>query len=581
MIPTSLQEQLRTFFFNAYYAADLENGFFAHVKVFLKNNRIFCLDQGVSETLIGYLLKYKHSQTEMTRLCVIPFLNQALFDKFKESLSLDIGALMDYLVWHEGIDDQEIKDKFGIKVYEMDIYGGRKDLIKSFRFFKVVTNGYGVNTSFTLYMPITLRRAMAMYYPKPELAKIVPIEKIPPTTFVFEGEKLIFNDLVKVSLYILQGNVATTTRGELSATGFKKLGIALSLTEFYPNTNIKELQYLRTRLLTTMGLLGANLQIEKNSLNHLKNLFRRYHLFDHLQLLTYLKGKHNVGRSSDAYGNYLKIGRLLPLGEWVSVDNLVNYAKYELLPLEPGSRDAIASCVKYEVDKASYAIKPSDMATMVATPALQATLFLWAAFGLVDIAYNTPQINAITPSQYSGLKYVRLTPLGAYLFEVSNHYTQPEFKVVPNPVLSPDSLTIIAHPDDNTATFMFGSYVYKMSSDNAYYTNYAIFMQDCTTLMQLKNKVDAFKIAVKDLEIPDNWHTFLNAMIAQANPFKNTNTHRLIQIPANNTDLVRLIARDVELKKYIIKAEEFYIVVFSKYEHYVKQRLKELGYLWE
>jgi hypothetical protein len=44
---------------------------------------------------------------------------------------------------------------------------------------------------------------------------------------------------------------------------------------------------------------------------------------------------------------------------------------------------------------------------------------------------------------------------------------------------------------------------------------------------------------------------------------------------------MRLIARDAELKKYIIKAEEFYIVVFGKYEYYVKQRLKELGYLWE
>ena len=44
---------------------------------------------------------------------------------------------------------------------------------------------------------------------------------------------------------------------------------------------------------------------------------------------------------------------------------------------------------------------------------------------------------------------------------------------------------------------------------------------------------------------------------------------------------MRLIARDAELKKYIIKAEEFHIVVFGKYEHYVKQRLKELGYLWE
>ncbi|MBK9459486.1 MAG: hypothetical protein IPN94_08630 [Sphingobacteriales bacterium] len=298
-------------------------------------------------------------------------------------------------------------------------------------------------------------------------------------------------------------------------------------------------------------------------------------------MLTYLKGRHNVSRSSDAYGNYLQIGKLLPLGEWVSVDNLLDYAKYEVLPLEPGSRDAIIIYVKYEIDKASYAIKPNNIETVITTPALQATLFLWAALGLVDIAYNTPKINAQTPSQYSGLKYVRLTPLGSYLFDTSNDYTPPEFKTIPNPVLSPDSLTIIAHPDDNTAPVMFGSYTSKMSSENAYYTSYAIFMQNCSSFMQLKNKVDAFKTALKDLEIPDNWHSFLNTMLAQANPFKNASTHRLIQIPADNINLMRLIARDAELKKYIIKAEEFHIVVFGKYEHYVKQRLKELGYLWE
>lgn len=581
MIPVYLQEQLRNFFFTAYYATDLENGFFAHVRVFLKTNRIFCLDQGVSDTLIGFLLKSKCLQAEMVRLCVVPFLNQALFDKFTESLPADIRTLMDYLVWNDGIDDQEIKAKFDIKIYEMSVYGGRKELIKTFRFFKVINEGYGLTASFILYLPVALRRTMAMYYPKPASAKITPIEKIPPTTFVFEGEKIVFNDLPNVSLFILQGNVVTTNRGELAVTGFKKLGAALNLPEFYPNTNVKELQYLRTRLLTTMGLLGEDLQIEKNPLNHLKNLFGRYRLFDHLQLLTYLKGRHNVSRSSDAYGNYLQIGKLLPLGEWVSVDNLLDYAKYEVLPLEPGSRDAIIIYVKYEIDKASYAIKPNNIETVITTPALQATLFLWAALGLVDIAYNTPKINAQTPSQYSGLKYVRLTPLGSYLFDTSNDYTPPEFKTIPNPVLSPDSLTIIAHPDDNTAPVMFSSYTSKMSSENAYYTSYAIFMQNCSSFMQLKNKVDAFKTALKDLEIPDNWHSFLNTMLAQANPFKNASTHRLIQIPADNINLMRLIARDAELKKYIIKAEEFHIVVFGKYEHYVKQRLKELGYLWE
>ncbi|MBK9459487.1 MAG: hypothetical protein IPN94_08635 [Sphingobacteriales bacterium] len=270
MIPVYLQEQLRNFFFTAYYATDLENGFFAHVKVFLKTNRIFCLDQGVSDTLIGFLLKNKCSQAEMVRLCVVPFLNQALFDKFTESLPADIRTLMDYLVWNDGIDDQEIKAKFDIKIYEMSVYGGRKELIKTFRFFKVINEGYGLTTSFVLYLPVALRRAMAMYYPKPASAKITPIEKIPPTTFVFEGEKIVFNDLPNVSLFILQGNVVTTNRGELAVTGFKKLGAALNLPEFYPNTNVKELQYLRTRLLTTMGLLGEDLQIEKNPLNHLK-----------------------------------------------------------------------------------------------------------------------------------------------------------------------------------------------------------------------------------------------------------------------------------------------------------------------
>ena len=578
-LSAELQEELRLLFLNSYNFKELKEGFFVYVEAFLKKERVFCLEQGVSSVTMSYLLKHTNG-IDMALLCVIPFLNQELFNKFKESLSPDIVKLMDYLVWNEQITESLISTQFGIVISETKRY--QKNLLKEFLFFKATNVGYNIYDSrYNLHLPLVLRRMMIKYYPKSVSAIINPMAEIPKTEYVFEGEKLIFTEIERASLYVLQKKVTTTSRGELSATGFKRLGTDLNFVEFYPNTPIKEVQYLRTRLVTAFALLGGDLQIEKNPFQHIKNLFKRYPDFEHLQLLNYLKNRYNVNFTREPYFNYLKLVQSLPKQQWVSIDNLVEHAKYELIPLDSAVRNEIISSTRYEIDKQTYYLNDKDADELIAIPSLQAVLFLWAALGWVDIAYNNPTITAKNPSHYNGLRYVRLNLLGGHLLLNDKNYEPPKFDVLPEPVFSPDSLTITAHFEDKSAAIMFKNYTQKKLGENVFFTNAGIFMQHCVTLVDLKNKIERFKAMSKNMVIPPNWHQFFDTMVAKANPFKDADAHRLIQIPPENTELVSLIARDAELKKYVIKAEAFYIVVFKKHESDVKKRLKELSYLWE
>lgn len=517
----------------------------------------------------------------MSRLCTIPFLNQKLFNRFRETLAPNICKVMDYLLWNEAADNQTIEQKLGITICERKhAYSYVPDLLKPFCFFRFSLTSYGGSPLYILYMPIALRRIMVLYYAKPTAAKIVAIDTIPKTDYVFESEKFIFDDILSVSLYITQGRVATTARGEIPATGFKKLDKSLHLSEFYPDTAAKDLQYLRTRLIVAMALLGKDLQIEKNPVQHLKNIFRRYPLFDYLHLLTHLKKRNQVVRDEKTYANYLAIAKALPVEQWVSVDNLIQYAKYNILSLLPADTESLIAYAKYEIDNDTYDLKLTTIENIVGMPTLYVTLFLWAALGLIDIAYNDPIFDKQATPLYNGIQYVRLNALGAYLLGIADNYETPELKVIPNPILSPEKLSITAHPDDKTATILLAPYTNKATDQNVYITNYGIFMHDCSNLNQLENKIASFKNILKNIEIPNNWQQFFTTILAQSNAFQEASSHRLIQIPAENTTLTRLIARDAELKKYIIKAENYYIIVFSKNESAVKKRLKELGYFW-
>ena len=580
-LPETLQQQLCSLFHDTYLMSVLRDGFFVRVRIFLKTNEAFCLEQGAPKEFMAYLLRNACSHFEMSRLCTIPFLNQELFDRFRESLPIEVRKVMDYLIWNEAADNQTIQQKLGITICEKKhAYSYSPDLLKLFYFFRISSAGYSGSNTYILYMPITLRRIMALYYVKPTTANIVAIDTIPNTDYVFESEGPIFDDILSVSLYVAQGRVATTARDEIAATGFKKLGKALHLSEFYPDTTVKDLQYLRTRLIVAMALLGKNLQIEKNPVQHLKNIFRRYPIFDYLHLLTHLKKRNQVIRNSSTYTNYLTITKALPVEQWVSVDNLIEYVKYNILSLLPANTESLIAYARYEIDNESYSLKLTTIENIVGIPTLYVTLFLWAALGLIDIAYNTPIYDNQATPLYNGIQYVRLNALGAYLLGIADNYETPELKVIPNPVLSPEKLSITAHPDDKTATILLAPYTHKAPDQNVYITNYGIFMHDCSNLVQLGNKVISFKNTLKDIEIPDNWQQFFATILAQSNAFQEANSHRLIQIPAENTTLARLIARDAELKKNIIKAENYYIIVFSKNESAVKKRLKELGYFW-
>ena len=90
-------------------------------------------------------------------------------------------------------------------------------------------------------------------------------------------------------------------------------------------------------------------------------------------------------------------------------------------------------------------------------PLIKGTFYLYAAFGLLDIAYD--QIDAkvmgkTADSPYDGLRFVRLNDLGAYVCGFLPEYEAPEAIRTSQMTLSADSLTILTDKNDPTAAIM-------------------------------------------------------------------------------------------------------------------------------
>ena len=146
---------------------------------------------------------------------------------------------------------------------------------------------------------------------------------------------------------------------------------------------------------------------------------------------------------------------------------------------------------------------------------------MFAAFGLVEIAYNTPDTSEIIDTYYSpydGLQYVKITDLGAYVSSnYKTDYTPPQTVEKTPLVLSEDSLMILSDETDVTADILLKNYTEKVGP-NRYQTDPSIFLKDCRSVEDIQNKVDLFQQTVSN-ELPANWKAFFDTLLSNTDPF--------------------------------------------------------------
>ncbi|MEM9884508.1 MAG: hypothetical protein AAF849_01350 [Bacteroidota bacterium] len=586
----------------SYNKVQLETSFKTLARIFINTNYDFLVEQKISKLELNLSKQKSFRKDSLATLCAIPFANKVIFHKFRDALLDDTRMLFDELIWVEELHQDDIERRFNLRVYTVTTkklwnnYTRSEVTIKEqFKMFRAVNAAgwYAQRPEFTLSLPPAFRRVLSQYYERPKEASLTPLEAIEKTTFLYQSGQLdIHRELPLLMAYSSQGNIKVTGKGRPAATTIGKLQRKLNLVEFFPNSKEKVLKTLRSYLLAGMAVTLSQRQMQGETPELLRDtIFKNnyIHRFESTPIvLSHLKGMGYVDYNelNSVESEMFQILRKMPVDQWISYENIDSYMRYNILEVKPVSEYTASNKLYYQYkdSTASYYtdkhyIRSGQYRRSIIEPFVKGTFFFFASFGLVDIAYNEPNVETLGKtsfSPYDELKYVRLTSLGFYVTGITNTYVPPKGAAGLEILLSKDSLTIIVDEADEVADTMLEPYATRVSPTR-FQTDYRIFLRECRSKKELEGKIKLFQQFISD-DLPKNWEDFFNELRQKIDPLKEIKNLRIFKIPTDNDKLIKLIARDAKLKKLVIKAEGYHLLIEKGNMSAFKKRLQEFGY---
>lgn len=436
--------------------------------------------------------------------------------------------------------------------------------------------------------PLAVRKHLMIYfnvYPKPA----IPFTETPDAAYIYEGEEQIFNDLPLLNAYVTQHPLDTTvTAFRVKSSEINKLKKNLGSEEFFPKGKRTLGTIRHTFLGNLFNKIPRNIK-NKDTLSLLKYMFTETYSETKYKSVFDIFSQYKLDKYADdidvtAQYKIIKEFKKLSPNQWYAFEDY--FLNFQLdSEIEPFNF-YIANDKIYGEYFSSYSNSRTKVEQskglihehLINMPFLKGTLFLWASFGLMDIAYDEavtePEFEGDMLDDYRSLKYFKLNNLGAYILELNPNYIPPKIETNDELFLSKDALVITTHEDNKKAKMLLQDYMNEVG-ENRYTTDYEKFMDNCYSLAELKKKILDFKVLVGDT--PSNWQAFFDEIIEKIHPVEEVEGYKIFKIK-NDPELIRLIAKDEILKKWIIKAENFHIILLEKDIYKLRKRLRQLGY---
>ena len=523
----------------------------------------------------------------------VVFCNAEVYKLFRAELPPDLQDAAEKLTWLNKVKADVLGQLIGVEMTTStgnNYYsGGSIDLKSNFKI--LPHTGGGWNGNVVLSWPPAIRSFLQTIYPQPAEYTIKTIaHPMPDWTVWEEGEMVIFEELQKLLAYRMQDNIPINNSGKVSGTSFKKMRKMLAVKEFFGLDS--PYPFVRTACLAQ---ILASFEPKKNqafvdSLELLRFIYKT--IPKHLEVVFLLNELKNHGHINFYY--YKQEAELaliewlnrLPIGEWVTVENILAYAQLHELSVMPCpsgqvttlayeklSGHTVKSVVKRNVSE-------GDAYRYVEKPGLLAGFFLFASLGWLDIAYVNPP-GAFGDDHFSafdGLKAVRLNSLGAHIAgRVKGDYTPKVNTATQELRFDNQSLLIFCDPENVVAETILANYAERVSPTRFRVTA-STFLKDCKSKQQLVSKISLFTKSIAP-DLPANWQAFFDELTGKAEPLKPVTNLKVYLIPANDGPLIRLLAQDAVLKTMVVKAEGFRILIADDQLAKFKNRLRELGYL--
>ncbi|MBN2008258.1 hypothetical protein JW960_02805 [candidate division KSB1 bacterium] len=556
-------------------------------------------DQGLmtrSEKNI-HSIKKKQLTTILTHIV----LDKELFSLFWESIPADIRDLIESAVWYDArhyADELEKKLKLRIMASESKQYFRNPEVINPYfllfqteRFYE---HGYfGYKTVF--YLASTVRIILKRVLPLPAAAQLKTVESIPAELAVYSDDNQFAHQVLVFLEYIRQGGIQITKTAErVTKASLKKWDAYFRISDFYPQVD-RSLQNMYSNIVTQFLLAFRPEHVKLTGINDIKKLilsyfeYTNFRSFDFIAILFHVKGYFysNPGIEQTVRKTLLTFLKRMAEYSWLDIENII----MSFMCNEKNEIIAQIGTISHGLQLSKplenrndfyyrYDISTSMYNDILFRPMIKSWFFLFAALGLVDIAYEEPcnENHRIMEQPYltvyDGLKYVRLNEFGKYIVGLNDNYkfeSDDETQIT----LDQKRLMITVEGSARLERMILDRFADKIG-ENYYKISYQSFLQDCLSVNDIKNKISIFKDKISAV-LPNVWKEFFDEIDGKINPLEQKSNLRVFKIKPSK-ELVSLIARDEVLKKYILKVEDYHIAIEDRNLSKVKKRLQEFGF---
>jgi hypothetical protein len=451
---------------------------------------------------------------------------------------------------------------------------------------------------YCLLLPDAIRVAFKALVPPPAGYELQPLDNVPATVGRrYSCTHKIIADLRLVAEYIAQGHLKYTKSERVARSSLKVLGQITEGPEFFDNPDDSDLTLLRTRLLVGgMAFAGEkdreNILACTDSAEPVRNLFNKVSAsasFLHEELLAHLFNNRNrwCSYNSRSVKNLAAFFAKLPVEQWISWENIRRY--HTLREDRPSLFDSPTGYMQAHAARAedtwssSVNVGQHNEFELVGEPLLKGYAFLLAAFGMAEIAYGPPKHatyrfprkDYLTP--YDGLQFVRLTPLGEFVF---GRRSTCDMAVVPPTrsiiVLDETRLLATCRNADQLTELALRQFMEDLAPGRYQMTPKSL-LGGCGSRADIEERIRLFRRVVSATP-PAIWERFFERTLSRIAPLNLEPDYVVLKVNADD-EIRRLLASEPILREIILKVEGLRIAVRRSDLRRLAKRLEQFGYL--
>jgi len=578
----------------------------------------------------------KKSKDACIRLIAAALSNKNLFKKLLESLPAQVGILIYLCTWENrhAFSKTELQRLISLKKTGKDQQGKLPELPPAFLPFlkkpfppkinwdvEVLQNpafflfdirrtweSYDSKAGYKFNLPQAFIPQLKKVLPHPTLYDVVPVpeQSLDPQVYIVHKDEQFFEQLPAILAFISQANLEFTKNGDkIKVNSLKKMATLCGMNEFYEK-NQGAVKYLKTSSIANFFISGSEWKAEelKDLPIFMKNRIKSYLEFkghktircrEFLNHVKYQRPEYESDKLEKKIRHSFKtLLTLLPRGEWVSVENVVTALCYRDLPTNPFlngmensdirmilSRENISSFShRYYYDRYTNVSQTNTILT-ISLPLIKALLFLFGSLNMVSLAYSEPVNDHYQLrdkpylSIYDGLAYIRLTDFGLFVLDKKRSFSAPIEKQTAKIIID-ETRTLLALSGEDPVKRLALESVGKKITTYSYLVDYQSFLNNCSNRKDVENKINYFRTHISK-NPPKIWEAFFQSLLARMEPLEIVKNMYILKVKQDK-DLIALLTTDPVLKKHVIKAENYHLIVPRRQYPTVKKRLAQFGF---